>query len=153
MLCRLPSPAPASQKHAQNLCQTALKNSLLCSHKPLCSPSLVLSLIRSSTTETYSSLQRPQKISLLSSSSARIPAKYIQPASQKAPALCHRNTASTLSLESPLVTSQSLHPKGHLLPVNESPLTEKYTLLTNGQNISMPRVKLSLVPQFHYLIL
>ena len=29
----------------------------------------------------------------------------------------------------------------------------KYTLLTNGQNISMPRVKLSLTPQFHYLIL
>ena len=49
-LCRLPFPAPASQKHAQNLLQTARKNLLLCNLKLLCSPSLVLSLIR------YSSL-------------------------------------------------------------------------------------------------
>ena len=41
-LCRLPFPAPASQKHAQNLLQTARKNLLLCNLKLLCSPSLVL---------------------------------------------------------------------------------------------------------------
>ena len=45
---RNPSPAPASQKHAQNLRQTAIKNLLLCSLKLLCSLSLVLPLLRSS---------------------------------------------------------------------------------------------------------
>ena len=37
-----------------------------------------------------------------------------------------------------------LHAAGYLSS------TETY-LLSNGQNISMPRVKLSLAPQFHYL--
>ena len=85
--------------------------------------------------------------------------------------LCHSSSKKHLpplknSLPSPLKypstnTSQKTPVLLQLPTSNQHPAppcqwicsNRKYTLLTNSQNISMPRVKLSLAPQFHHLLL
>ena len=70
---------------------------------------------------------------------------FISPPSAFYPNLFHLSEKAPRFLLKTLLLSTSLPQR---IPSNR-----KNTLLTNGQNISMPRVKLSLAPQFHYLIL
>ena len=99
-----------------------------------------------------SSFPSPSPLSLSSSLCNSPPLKNTSPSKNSLPSPPKYPSTNT-SQKAPALLQLSASNQHPAPPCQWICSNRKYTLLTNSQNISMPRVKLSLAPQFHHLLL